>query len=201
MKKKFLSLLILPFFTTAIAVAAPHPGTSSSPLVSSDTGLFFQSLGFKLSTKGTNWKIQPTKDDSFIQNIVLGPQQTNSTVTATGSAADKLLTESSNKENPQLNIRTDTLDKKISLENYSKKWMRDYSNFGFETLGQQMIQLGGGKALVVDLVQKKQGKQLRQIILNFEQKVAVLTCVDDKSSFETTLKSCNQIARSFEWMK
>lgn len=183
-----LSLAIL--VSALNAQAAPHPGTGSSPLVSTETGAFFQSLGFKLSTKGTNWKVLPSQEVSFIQNITLGPAQA-----AENKSSAQL------QEPPQLNIRTDTLDKKTSLESYSKKWMRDYTNFGFETLGQQMIQLGGGKALVVDLVQKKQNKQLRQIILNYEQKIAVLTCVDAKPSFESTLKNCNQIARSFEWVK
>lgn len=193
MFKQIILLITFSFVILIYALstqAAPHPGTGSSPLVSTETGAFFQSLGFKLSTKGTNWKVLPTQEVSFIQNITLGPAPTAGT-----SLAAQL------QDAPQLNIRTDTLDKKTSLEIYSKKWMRDYTNFGFETLGQQMIQLGGGKALVVDLVQKKQNKQLRQIILNYEQKIAVLTCVDAKTSFESTLKSCNQIARSFEWMK
>lgn len=182
---KFLGLFLLfiqsHLLAPSFSCAAPHPGVGSSPLASSESGVFFQSLGFKLSTKGTDWKLRPNTNESFIQNITLGPSDS------------KMLS--------QLNIRTDNLDKKTNLENYSKKWMRDYTNFGFETLGQQMIQLGGGKALVVDLVQKKQNKQLRQIILSHDQKIAVLTCIDDKTTFEGTLKNCNQIARSFQWIK
>lgn len=178
MMKTILALLL---FST-LAQAAPHPTTSSSILASAEEGYFFKSLGFKMSTKGTLWTTLPVERDSMVQSVKLGPMGSESNAKA-----------------PRLSVRVDKIDKKMTLETYSKKWMRDYTNFGFETLGNQVIQLGGGKALVVDLIQRKQNKQLRQIVLNKDQKVAVLTCIDEKDKFAQTLPICNHIARSFEW--
>lgn len=166
------------------ALAAPIPTTSSSLIASADEGIFFRGLGFSMSTKGTKWVALHDNDSFLLKSARLGPQ---------GS--------SKNSEAPRLTVRVDTLSKSATLETYAKKWMRDYGNFGFETLGSQTITIGGGKAMVVDVVQKTKNKQLRQVILNKDARIAILTCIDQKTNFSVTLPVCNQIINTFEWLK
>lgn len=176
----FMTLSLL----SPLAFAAPIPTTSSSIIASAQEGIFFRGLGFAMSTKGTNWVALHDNDSFLLKSARLGPE---------GSAK--------NAEAPRLTVRIDTLGKSATLETYAKKWMRDYGNFGFETLGSQTINIGGGKAMVVDVVQKSKNKQLRQVILNKDARIAILTCIDQKTNFSTTLPVCNQIIRTFEWLK
>lgn len=82
---------------------------------------------------------------------------------------------------------------------YTKKWMRDYPSYGFEVLSSKSIQLNGAPALLVDMISRSKGKQIRQVILKREGEVAVMTCIDDRETFRTALASCNQIIKSFSW--
>ena len=93
----------------------------------------------------------------------------------------------------------ETLRTEMTLENYTKKWIRDYSNYGFDVLGSQTFALNGSKALVVDLFHKKSEQQMRQVLFLKNKKVVTLTCRDQQKTFEQTLIGCNQISKSFEW--
>jgi len=184
MKIKIVYTFVAAFLTSQFLLAAPIPTTSSSVLGSAENGHFFKGLGFSMKTKGTTWVALQDEDSFLTKSARLGPAGTGKS-----------------DEAPRLTVRIDSLSKNSNLETYAKKWMRDYGNFGFETLGTQPIKIGGGKGLVVDLVQKSKNKQLRQVILNKEKdsRVAILTCVDQKSNFNQTLPICNQIINTFEW--
>lgn len=163
------------------AVAAPMPVTGGSVLADTTKASLFQGYGFSLKTAGTDWI--PVHDDkeTIFQTIRIEPKKKASESSAS------------------LSIRMDKLKEATGLESYARKWMRDYPNYGFQVLGTKSFNLGGGKGLVVDLVQKSKNKQLRQVILQKDQRVAVVTCLDEKDRFSETLQSCNQIVKSFEW--
>ncbi|MBX2987687.1 MAG: hypothetical protein KF802_07295 [Bdellovibrionaceae bacterium] len=177
-------MIISWLFAAATAFAAPHPATGSSVLTDPAKGLFFHGFGFRLSTLGTPWTAAPSLEKETIFETVRFENRG-----APGSAESSL------------SIRMDELPDKTNLESYARKWMRDYPSYGFEVLGTKNLNLGGGRALVVDLVQKNKNRQLRQVILQKDQQVAVVTCLDRKDRFADTLQSCNQILKSFEWSK
>lgn len=122
-----------------------------------------------------------------------------------GWNADDYLTFSSVAHpNAKFSIKEDTLPSDLSLEVYAKKWMKDYSSYGFDFLGSRpFVNQGLGnknaKGLVVDLAHKTSDKQLRQVIFLKKRQAVILTCVDQKQNFNQTLDDCNQMIRSFEW--
>lgn len=163
------------------AVGAPMPGMGSSALSDPAKASLFQGYGFSLKTAGTDWVPVHDDKDTIFQTIRIEPKK------------------KSQESNASLSIRMDTLKEATGLEGYARKWMRDYPSYGFQILGTKTFNLGGGKGMVVDLVQKAKNKQLRQVILQKNEKVAVVTCLDEKDRFSETLLSCNQIVKSFEW--
>ena len=179
MKYQIVSFL---FLIANIAEAAPHPATSTSVLTNPQQGLYFQSQGFNLRTMGTDWLPTPQNKDSMFESVRFTPK---GTIESTAS----------------LSVRTDTLSKQGSLESYAKKWMRDYPSYGFEVLGAKSFAVSGSPGLVVDMVQRSKNKQIRQVILQKGHSIAILTCLDNQSSFQKTLTSCNQLVKNFEWNK
>lgn len=165
---------------SSFGFAAPHPATSTSILTNPEHGHYFQSQGFNLRTLGTNWLPVPQNDSSLFESVRFTPK-------------GNLEAEAS------LSVRTDVLNKKTTLESYAKKWMRDYPSYGFEILGAKSFAVSGSPGLVVDMIQRGKNKQLRQVILQKGSRVAILTCLDNQSSFQKTLVACNQLVKNFEW--
>jgi hypothetical protein len=176
--KTLLALFILIY--THSTLAAPHPATGSSILTSPEQGHFFESQGFRLKTEGTDWLPTPQNSDSVFESVRMTPKGQIDAVSS-------------------FSVRTDSLSKQSTLEAYAKKWMRDYPSYGFEVLGAKSFSMAGGPGLVVDMVQKSKGKQIRQVILQKDRKIAILTCLDNQAVFQKTLLACNQLVKNFEW--
>ena len=175
MKTFFALLFIIP----SLSLAAPHPATSTSVLTDPERGLSYLAKGYSLKTTGTNWTAVSPNNESLIDTVRF-------------ASKDSKLTGS-------LSIRTDKIANNVTLETYAKKFMRDYPNYGFDVLGSKSVTINQSNGLVVDMVQKVKNTQLRQVILKNNNKVAILTCLDTKDSFMSTIASCNQIIKSFEW--
>ncbi len=157
--------------------AAPYPGAGSSLLVAPERGLFWQRRGFELKSGTTGWQLAPPQQETASVRY-LKPGSTSAS----------------------LSVQLETLKADLSLENYAKRWMKDYSNYGFEVLGTQTFLQNGAKGLVVDLFHKKSDQQLRQILFLKNKNIVILTCRDDRQKFPQTLLGCNQISKSFEWL-
>lgn len=135
--------------------------------------------GFVLKTEGTSWRPVAKMEESLLDTIRFAA-----------------------KDSPKqgsLSIRTDKIAKTASLELYTRKWMRDYPNYGFEVLAAKNFTLNGSPALVVDMVSRSKNKQIRQVILKKEDRVAIMTCLDNRDTFSKALENCNQIMKSFAW--
>ncbi|MGZ3768145.1 MAG: hypothetical protein ACXVCP_12560 [Bdellovibrio sp.] len=175
MKYLFLFFLLSPFFVQA----APVPGAGSSVLTNPDKGLYLANKGFTLKTEGTDWIPYGNA------NSLLG--------TVRFSAKDKKAKEGS------LSVRTEKIPKNSSLDLYTRKWMKEYPNYGFEVLSAKNFTLNGYPALVVDMLSRSKNKQIRQLILKNDDHIAVLTCIDNRAGFAKSLQNCNQIMKSFTW--
>lgn len=175
MKKLFILIILAPLFSSA----APYPATSTSALTAPEKGLYFLHKGFTLKTEGSDWVPVNGPEDSLLETVRFADRDRSKT----GS----------------LSIRVDKVAKNASLELYTRKWMRDYPNYGFEVISAKNFQLGGSPALVVDMLSRGKNKQIRQVVSKNDDQVAVLTCLDDKSRFNESLKQCNQIMKSFSW--
>ncbi len=159
------------------AYAAPYPGMGSSLLVAPERGLFWQRKGFALRTANSGWELAAPQNEASAALRYVKP----------GSSTASLA------------VQLETLKADLSLENYAKRWIRDYSSYGFEILGTQTFLQNGSKGLVVDLFHKKSDQQLRQILFLKNKNIVILTCKDERKKFTQTLQGCNQISKTFEW--
>lgn len=180
-RSHILRFLCLSLFTVSglfsVAYASPHPGTGSSALVSPEKGLFLSAKGFRLGAEKTGWVFSLSKADN----------------------EEARLTDPNNSK-ASLSLKMDTLKADLSLENYSKRWMRDYSSYGFDVMGAKPFQQNSQRGLVVDLTHRLTKKQMRQVLFVKNKKAVILTCLDEKENFEKTLAQCNQIIKTFEWV-
>jgi hypothetical protein len=168
------------FFVSTNVYASPYPAAGSSALVSIDKGLFLLTKGFSVKAKSNLWNLQSPLFESE------------------GTAEYRL--EKIGSESAQLSLRSETLRSELRLESYAKRWMKDYSNYGFDILGtKQFQQSPKSRGLVIDLTHKKSNQQLRQVLFMQGKNVVVLTCKDLRKNFTATLEKCNEVGRSFQW--
>ncbi|MCJ8278081.1 MAG: hypothetical protein MJK18_14660 [Bdellovibrionales bacterium] len=82
-----------------------------------------------------------------------------------------------------------------------KRWIKEYPKYGYDVLGSKSFKTKKKRGFVIDLVNQKKKRQLRQVIY-FKKKTAVLmTCRDHTASFSSSLKECNKIIKKFRWKK
>ena len=163
------------------AWAAPFPGTSSSALVGEKPGAFYSSRGFRINSAQTAWIQTPP------------PKHIPSLVTVYKSPAPF------NGQQPALTVRVDEMRHLQPLKTYVKKWMKDYTRFGFEVLTAKPIKIGENSAFLLDIVSRETQKQLRQVVFVREKVAVILTCRDGRDSFAKTVLDCNEIVKTFEW--
>lgn len=163
------------------AESAPHPGVASSVLTDPSKGTFLHGFGFRIRGLPTEWTPHPLGSENGIESAV------------------RLTSKQSTKDS-SISIHLETMTKNSSLESYARKWMREYSGYGFEILGTKGVLLNGEKTLLVDLTQNRKNRQIRQAVLQRGSRIAVVTCLDKKDSFHLTLGICNEVLRGFQWI-
>lgn len=214
MKNKILAFAVrsLIFGVSVLAVAqtqaAPIPATSTSKLVSPQLGLYRSPMGFQVTNGGSGWvHAEPPKGNKYIVTMYKAP-----TTAQPGSVADQMRNDLSAKGSvvasapkikagspATLTVRVDELSKDIAIDKYIQKWMKEYPRYGFDVLGSKPFVQNMQRGYVLDLVNREQGKQLRQVVFLKEKKAVILTCRDRIASFQENLKGCNQIVRTFTW--
>lgn len=173
-----MKLLILASFVSLFSWSAPFPVTGTSLVTDPSEGRFLEPHGFRLKTSNLRWTVVPDEKASIFQTFKFT---------------------SVNNESAQLTVRKDELGQQKNLEVYAKKWMREYPQYGFEILTTKNMQLGGGDALLIDLVHRGKNQQIRQLVLHKNKKVVILTCLDETGKFRSTVSECNQMMTSFSW--
>ena len=162
---------------SSLAFAAPHPGAS---MVTPKIGVYRSPLGFQIAAGDSGWQMAPaSKESKYIAATFKAPGVKTAALT----------------------VRVDQLEKDISLDNYMQKWLREYPRFGFDVLGSKPFIQNTRRGYVVDLINRENNKQMRQVVfLSPKKKSAViLTCRDQIGTFKESLKPCNSIIRSFDW--
>lgn len=165
------------------ASAAPHPATSSSSLIAADKGMFWSKLGFAVNAGSSSWiHDEAPRGTEGIATLYRAPSTSNG-VQAT------------------LTVRTDELNRGRSFRSEWKLWTKDFRRLGFDILATRGINIAGQSGYLLDLIHQESEKQLRQVVFVKDQRLVVLTCRDHKSSFQETVKSCNEIVRTFRWTR
>lgn len=174
-------LVFITFIFIGNAQAAPIPATTSSLLVSEKPGIFRSPTGFQINLGKTKWKqISTPKSNDFISTIYRSEQPVDGI-------------------QPALTVRVDKLEKRTSLSRYTKRWMKDYPRLGFEILTAKKVKVGNRVGFMLDLINRDNEMQLRQLLFVKNKDVVNLTCRDHHQNFNNTLKSCNEIFRTFRW--
>lgn len=171
-------LLCFVIAQTIDAVAAPHPGMGSSRLAQLRLPLRVGNAGFMIQVPET-W-VGLGHFDPKLKSIEYFSNQ---------------------RPSAQLNIRWEILKSPPTMESYAKKWMKDYNNYGFEILGTKSFGEKNNRGLVVDLRHGQFKKTQRQVIYLNGKNVVVLSCTDNHTEFDETLKTCNEAFRGFTWVQ
>jgi hypothetical protein len=157
---------------------SPIPGTL---VVTEKPGIFRSIKGFSINSAKTEWVLGDTTSDvPSLVTIFRSP------VLHRGIQ-------------PVLTVRVDEINQKMLLKNYVKQWMKDYSLLGFEVLQAKPLKINSFPAYVVDVMEAKGEKRLRQVVFLKDQTAVILTCRDRRETFDKTVKECNEIFKSFEW--
>lgn len=156
-------------------MAATHPLTGSSIINKPNTNLALTQMGFKLNSVPENWV--------FNKSI-----ESTSDVIELGSPNKTLLS-----------FRVENVSVKTNLEQYVRRYLRDYNQYGFSVSNLQSHQTAKVPSVIVDLNQKNKATRSRQVFFNHQNKIIVATCTDDSANFDATVALCNQILGGFEW--
>ncbi len=168
-------------FVSATSHAAPIPGTSSSELVAPQLGLYRSANGFQISAGETDWLPTPAPATSkYIETLYRAPER------VLGTRAT-------------LTVRIDELNKDMPLKDYMQTWAKEYPRYGFDVMGAKPFQLDEKKGYVVDLINREKERQVRQVVFIKDQNAVILTCRDHVKNFKKSLRSCNEIIKSFSW--
>lgn len=146
-------------------------------------GLYASSEGFEINSQQTSWvRSSP-------------PPELKNKVEALFRVKD-----ADSKAQPTFTIRIDKDTPYKTLKEYSNKWLKNYGQFGLEVLGHQYFKNEKDQqGFVIDIENSVSKKKLRQVIFFRNAKAVILTCMDQKESFKTSLKSCNDLIKTFAW--
>jgi hypothetical protein len=191
--KHFLSIAVL-FglfsLSTAPALGAPIPGAGSSKLISPELGIYRSPLGFQIHAGASGWKhTEPPASSQFITTMY----------TAHSPAATSKQNKKGAISNGTLTVRIDPLSRETTLDRYIQKWQKEFPRYGFDMLSSKSFTQNKQKGFVMDLINRDNKKQLRQVVFLKKQHAVIITCRDNTQTFKETLKGCNQIIRTFDW--
>ncbi len=182
MKAFTLLTFVFAFGFTLSAWAAPNP-TASSQMVAPKLGIHKSKFGFEILAKNTAWiKTKPPKKARFIETVYRSPVERNNV-------------------RASLSVRVDNMRRPTSIKKYVRRWIKEYPKYGYDVLGSKGFKSGGKKGYVIDLINTKKKRQLRQVIYLNKQTAVLMTCRDHTASFNQSLKECNNIVKAFDWSK
>ena len=184
-KKHILTLLTITLGLISFqanSTAAPIPGTSSSQFLNVNEGQYISQYGFKISAKNTSWiHTIPSKQSKYILTEYRSPRVYKGIQSA-------------------LTVRLDAPQHRLSLKNYMKKWLNDYPRFGFKVLGSKPIKVDKQLGFMIDLINYKSKRQIRQVVFLKNKTAVILTCRAHRKNFKKSVTDCNKIIKNFKWM-
>ncbi len=180
---KFIVFGLLMLLIQLIVEAAPLPAMGSSYLNRPDNSALFSSFGFELKKMNKDWVlVHPTAPSDLVINEQIDLKHT------------KLKT---------LRLSIKKMETKLTLDAYVKKSLRDYNQYGFTILSSQQVMINSNPAIVIDLIQKNNQTQSRQVFLqkksNTNQQIIIASCIDQTPAFSESVKGCNAAMNSFSW--
>jgi hypothetical protein len=169
-------------FLSLYLQAAPHPGVGSSALNQVDKNIFFSQMGFKLNVVPAGWELLTTADNDANKELQIEIGK-NFSMT--------------NDHIGRISFKAETTKVKVDLENYVKKFLRDYNQYGFDVSGLQSLR--EKNIVIVDINQKNKKTRSRQMFFQNGTRIVTATCADEFENFDKTITECNQIFGHLVW--
>lgn len=155
--------------------AAPHPTTGLSMINRISKGAMFNQFGFELKGQvELPWILEATVDDNKEFNLLYG--------------------------SGRMNIRSEVVSSKMLLDNYVKRFLKDYNLYGFAV---SKIQNGADDStpqITLEIDQKNKKNKIKQVFILKNQRVLTMTCTDDDESFERTSHLCQRFIEEIQWL-
>ncbi len=174
-------------FTSLMLISAVASAAPDAPKPSDPESKAFQTLrsdeGFLFSQLDTSWFNSPAPEDKKnIHLLFRSPVVTNGF-------------------QPIMTVRVDkNVGKAKNIKEYVEQWMGDYAKLGYRILGSRPFQHKNERSYVIDVKNTETEKQVRQVVFfKRREKAVILTCIDNVNSFQSSLRECNNIIRSFAW--
>lgn len=168
-------ILVLSLAIAFTTQAAPHPTTGLSLINRISRGHVFSQFGFQLKGQvELPWILEATSDDNKEFNLLYG--------------------------SGRMNIRSEVVSSKMHLDNYIKRFLKDYNLYGFTV---SKIQNGADEStpqITLEIDQKNKKNKLKQVFILKNQRVLTITCTDDDDSFERTSHLCQRFIDEIHWL-
>ncbi len=192
--KRILSALIF-FMTSCLTplwvISSPIPTTGSTLINKPQwSSVVLSQLGFNLKFNSNEW--------IYIENP-LSNSYPRSELNLTKPQIELGFQNLS--ETARLSLKADKIYSKGSLEQYLKKYLRDYNQYGFELLSTQTLKMNSQPVVVIDLLQKNKLTQSRQVFFQHNDNLVIATCTDKTELFKKTFDMCQAVLNTFTWQK
>lgn len=166
------------FFIFSVAKADVITLMRSSDVLSLETSKYFSFHNFIMPINSKNWKIN--WDSSQLDQIKLDSTQ-----------SDKA----------QMSVHISRSDRKLNLSQYAKKWTKEYSQFGFDLMKVQNLNVNNTEMLLIDVYHPKLKKQLRQYITIQSNQVLLVGCQSRPEIFSAAVLNCEESIKQIAWVK
>lgn len=167
--------IVLFSFISTISFAAPHPTTGLSLINRISKGHVFSQFGFQLKGQvELPWILENSENENKEFNLLYG--------------------------SGRMNIRSELVSSKMQLDNYIKKYLKDYNLYGFTV---SKIQNGADETtpqITLEIDQKNKKNKIKQVFILKNQRVLTMTCSDDDESFERTSHLCQRFIDEIQWL-
>lgn len=149
-------------------------------------GLFWLRKGFVLPTEGTIWHVEALEGQANLEKEAQG------LLTSVSYSSNVFL-------QARFTVNVENIKGASTVEAYSKRWVKEYYQYGFDLLKTKPIKINEEPAIVYDLKARQKTVQIRQVVL-LKNKVAVtLTCTDDTKTFARSVIECDKMIQKFRW--
>ena len=174
MNIKLITILLFAFFEAKADVITLM---RSSNVLNFESSKYFLFLKINMPISSKNWKINWET-----------------------SQLDQLKLDSVKEDKAQMSVHLSRVERKLSLNQYAKKWTKEYSQFGFDLMKVQNFKVNNSEMLLIDTYHPKLKKQLRQYITIKNDQVLLVGCQSGPEFFNSAVSSCEDSIKQMSWL-
>lgn len=168
--------ILLNFLISVNVWSAPHPTTGTTMINQISNGHVFSQFGFQLQGRmQIPWILEQTDSKNKEFNLVYG--------------------------SGRLNLKSEVVSANLQLDQYIKKYLKDYSLYGFKVSKIDNQTSANEPHIILEVEKKNDSVRAKQYFYMHKQKVLIATCTDDSESFERTAHLCQRFVDEIHWLE